>query len=487
MNEQQEVREISLVDLMFYCLEKWRGILVLMLIMGILAGAYKYQSVVRSNQSAKQEAALESEDGEEAEEEEDPMTLNERSVESYEQIIARCEKDVEAQEDFLNRSIVMEIDPFHVSTGTLSYYVDGGEHLDSLVAALRTFVVDGSMAEKLHAKNDAVSVEDLRYLVSFNSSDRETYRVGDYEVIRPEKLVIQILINMPDDKLCGEYLAEAEKIMKEYSAKLQKTLAVHRLSLLSSVQSEKADSSIQSYQATLRSGYVEAVRNLQTYQTEMNTVLSLETEETGSSSGGAGSAAVLANPAAEALKYAVIGVVLGGFMACFVLMMLYIMSGRLRNTKTFAEEYGMPMLGLVRNSDRKRAFGAVDAWIFRLEEGAYARLGCEDQVKIAAANVQAAIRKMPGKRDKKKIMLAGTVAREDAAGLCEKLTAQIPEVSWSSYVQIVFQADAIRELEDYDGILFVEKRGISDSRFIVKERKMAAERGVEVLGSVIWC
>ena len=85
MNEQQEVREISLVDLMFYCLEKWRGILVLMLIMGILAGAYKYQSVVRSNQSAKQEAALESEDGEEAEEEENPMTLNERSVESYEQ------------------------------------------------------------------------------------------------------------------------------------------------------------------------------------------------------------------------------------------------------------------------------------------------------------------------------------------------------------------------------------------------------------------
>ena len=298
MNEQQEVREISLVDLMFYCLEKWRGILVLMLIMGILAGAYKYQSVVRSNQSAKQEAALESEDGEEAEEEENPMTLNERSVESYEQIIARCEKDVEAQENFLNQSIVMEIDPFHVSTGTLSYYVDGGEHLDSLVAALRTFVTDGSMAEKLHAKNDAVSVEDLRYLVSFNSSDRETYRVGDYEVIRPEKLVIQILVNMPDDKLCGEYLAEAEKIMKEYSAKLQKTLAAHRLSLLSSVQSEKADSSIQSYQATLRSGYVEAVRNLQTYQTEMNTVLSLETEETGSSSGGAGSAAMLANPAA---------------------------------------------------------------------------------------------------------------------------------------------------------------------------------------------
>ena len=139
MNEQQEVREISLVDLMFYCLERWRCILVIMLIAGILAGAYKYQSVVRSNRSVKQEASLDSED-EEGEEETDTLTINERSVEAYEQIIARCRKDVEAQENFLNQSIVMEIDPFHVSTGTLSYYVDGGELLDSLVAAYRTFV-----------------------------------------------------------------------------------------------------------------------------------------------------------------------------------------------------------------------------------------------------------------------------------------------------------------------------------------------------------
>lgn len=489
MNEQQEVKEINLVDLMLYCLEKWRFILALMLIAGVLAGIYKYQSVVRSNQSVRQEASSKGgEDMSEEETEEDPLTINERSVESYEQIIARCKKDVAAQEAYLSKSVVMEIDPFHVATGTLSYYVDGGEQLDSLVAAYRTFVTDGSMAEELHAKNEEISVTDLRYLVSFNSSEREAYRLGDYEVMRPEELIIQIQINMPDDKLCGEYLAQAEKVMKDYSAKLKKDLAGHELTLLSSVQSEKADTNIQSYQASLRSTYVEAVRNLQTYQTEMNTVLTLETEETGSASGGSGSAAVLANPFTAAVKYAVIGIVLGGFLACFVLMMIYIMSGRLRNTKTFAGEYDMPMLGLVRDSDRKgRAFGFIDAWIFWLEEGAYARLGCEDQVKIAAANVQAAIGKTAGGGEVKKIMLAGTLAREDAAGLCEKLTSQIPEVSWSAYMQIVFQADAIKELEDYDGVLFVEKRGVSDSRFIVKERKITAEHGVPVLGSVIWC
>ena len=56
MNEQQETREkeISLTDLIFYCMERWRYILLFMLIMGVLAGAYKYLATVRSNQAISQ-------------------------------------------------------------------------------------------------------------------------------------------------------------------------------------------------------------------------------------------------------------------------------------------------------------------------------------------------------------------------------------------------------------------------------------------------
>ena len=66
MNEYQESyeKEISLTELLFFCLKKWRWIVAAMLIVGVLAGAYKYQSTVRDNQ-AKREAQNTAEEGEE--------------------------------------------------------------------------------------------------------------------------------------------------------------------------------------------------------------------------------------------------------------------------------------------------------------------------------------------------------------------------------------------------------------------------------------
>ena len=54
MDENQEFRqeEINLMDLIFYCLEKWRWIVAFMLILAVAAGAYKYRGVVKENQAS---------------------------------------------------------------------------------------------------------------------------------------------------------------------------------------------------------------------------------------------------------------------------------------------------------------------------------------------------------------------------------------------------------------------------------------------------
>ena len=60
MNEYQETyeKEISLMDLMFYCLKKWRWIVASMLILAVLAGGYKYQATVKGNVLKKEAEAL---------------------------------------------------------------------------------------------------------------------------------------------------------------------------------------------------------------------------------------------------------------------------------------------------------------------------------------------------------------------------------------------------------------------------------------------
>ena len=143
MDENQEFRqeEINLMDLIFYCLEKWRWIVAFMLILAVAAGAYKYRGVVKENQ-AKQEAAI---SAEEDEDEVNIVKVDLQSVSYYEQAIAENTNALERQKEYLDNSVVMDMDSYHISTGTLSYYLEGGDHVDSLLAAFGAYVSDGRL------------------------------------------------------------------------------------------------------------------------------------------------------------------------------------------------------------------------------------------------------------------------------------------------------------------------------------------------------
>ena len=49
----------------------------------------------------------------------------------------------------------------------------------------------------------------------------------------------------------------------------------------------------------------------------------------------------------------------------------------------------------------------------------------------------------------------------------------------------MFHAAALKKLEYYEGVLFVEKRGESYERLIRLERELAVSRDVTVLGSIV--
>ena len=93
MNEYQESyeKEISLTELLFYCLKKWRWIVAAMLIVGALAGAYKYRSTVQSNQAKKEAQALAEEDGEKREAE----IISNPNIEYYNLAIDNLEREME--------------------------------------------------------------------------------------------------------------------------------------------------------------------------------------------------------------------------------------------------------------------------------------------------------------------------------------------------------------------------------------------------------
>ena len=69
----------------------------------------------------------------------------------------------------------------------------------------------------------------------------------------------------------------------------------------------------------------------------------------------------------SAVKYAVLGGVLGAFMVVFFLCVAFLMSDKLVSEKELKRRYGIMVLGVFSKNDKKRAFAFVDRWLDKLE------------------------------------------------------------------------------------------------------------------------
>ncbi len=493
MNEYQESyeKEISLTELLFFCLKKWRWIVAAMLVVGVVAGAYKYQSTVQSNQ-AKREAQNTAADGEETVETE---VISNPNIEYYNLAIENLQQEMEGLKDYIDSSVIMKLDPYHLATGSLSYYLDtgdAGENVrNSLISAYEDFSTDGRLAAEMMGEDSGISEAELQYLISFESEERpvteESYELSGEEasaqiqivgVGQSKPNVFRIQITADSEESCEAYMEAAKRAIESYGAQLQEQIGSHGLTLLSESQTERIDRGIQSYQNEVLNSYTTTFTQLKNMQTELETVVEEEGETIV-----VGEAVSYASPVREGVKFAVIGVVLGAFLAAFILVVIYLMSGKLQSTESFREEFGMPLLGQITKSPaKKRIFGFLDRWLQRIEEGEYADITYEEQLKIAAANLKTAISKDGGM---KRIMLAGTIAKDEAEAFRTRLVPELEGITVSAYERIVFQASALEELDRYDGVLFLEKRGVSYTKLIKKEKSLVADRNVAVLGAVV--
>lgn len=317
-------------------------------------------------------------------------------------------------------------------------------------------------------------------MVSFLNGANST-KENKSQILKQRENVFTVRVRMPDKDLCALYLEQIEKCMADYADELQAEISEHTLRVLFSEQMEMTDLELEQYQTNVRAKHIANFKNIQTLKAELEAVLKQKNEDVTKES------PILEAPVSFAIKYAAVGMALGAFFSLFVFFLYYLMGGRLQNAKNFSAEYTIPALGLVYvPKTKKKAFGFIDRWLDRLRTGVYAEISREEQIRIAAMNVQNALSAAFSEgKPIERVMLAGTIPEKDAAELCEQLLSELQGISVSSYRQIAFQSVVIRELEEYDAVIFVEKRGVSCAERIMRERKLALSRNVTILGAVL--
>src|SRR5699024_9393802 len=130
--------------------------------------------------------------------------------------------------------------------------------------------------------------------------------------------VFQIQITADSEESCEAYMEAAKRAIESYGAQLQEQIGSHGLTLLSESQTERIDRGIQSYQNEVLNSYTTTFTQLKNMQTELETVVEEEGETIV-----VGEAVSYASPVREGVKFAVIGVVLGAFLAAFILVVIY--------------------------------------------------------------------------------------------------------------------------------------------------------------------
>lgn len=480
MNEYQNTneKELNMSELLIYCLKQWRWLLISMIAAGILAGGYKYMSIQKTN-----EALLLTSEGGAEEKEEEAAVQN--LVDEYELAIEKNREDLQNQEEYLKDSVLMQLDGNHLAMGILNFYLELGDtegttnELDSLLSVYRGFIQDGRLARELaEIEGSEISFSDLQWLISW-VDNRSNSNETTFEATWPTQGVVTIRIGAENEIVCEKYLERAKEAILEYGRELHGMVPEHELKLLPSSQGELVNQSVLNYQKQMLANYTTTVRNLQTFQTELEKIREAEAEaKAESSDSSALKSIVLINPLSGAIKFAVIGMALGVFFAMSIAAMAYIVSGKLQSLEHFEREFGMRLVGRISNIAEKKAT-AIDRLIYRLGEGGYAGVPYEEQVKIALANVKVAASGL------QKIMLAGTIAKDDAEKFCSYLNKEINEIEFSEYNQIIFCAAALEEMGKYDGVLFLEKRGVSAVKMMKEEKELTENRQIKVLGVVV--
>ena len=467
-------QEIDLMRLLLHVLHRWRSIVAITLVAAVLLAGVSVLKNIPA-QSDK-EALLEIQSQYEAE------------MSAYEYNKASYESDVESLRAYLNtyqeKSVLANLDPSDLWVGTANVFVldNGGQAGSSSVsqehdpydAIVKAYQSELSRIGNYESLADEMGMESVYVKELITSQpDFNTNSVGIRIVASDEAMVsrIQAEINTLADSIHSKVKEQFtdHKIMVSDWDTLRTTEA--HLTMIESWVSVTPNIADTQQKLAVIPGIEDTQLELENKIAEMQKALEeLEKNKPEAPAALGGSSIVK-----DALKFGIIG----GFVGCFLLAawyaVLYILDRRIHSGEDLKSRYGVRILGEFCHPYPTKHPTRLDAWLSHFEEP----ISSQDVYSHIAAGVHILT------RDHRKILLTGAADAAQIIQLKEKLTAQLPELELSADGNLNTNADVLRSLMDYDGIILVEASGATRYADVEAELSYIRAAKVQLLGVVV--
>lgn len=345
-------KEISLRDLFFYILYRWRILLAAVLIGTLLFGGYAYlgnqRRMERKMKDAAQAAA-------EYSEESDPLILDDADFSN--QIF---QKLVENNRTYYEQSVLMKVDPFHVWNATAVYAVvmekEEAEEAPALqnravciAEAYPSLILNEPASEEL---KEIFGVDDPAYIrEAVTACNLSKAGISDGSAVGYGVNSFMVSVIGLNEEMAGKGLAYIENEIEAASKGDIQQLGKHRIVELSRSVNQAAVPEVRIRQENV-------AKDIATYLTSIS--------KNGQSSDV--QSALEESPGRKSLKkYGIVGFLLGLFVSVAICTAVYLLSDKLRDGNILKRCFRLPVLGELNHSRARRPGKGIDRLIEKWE------------------------------------------------------------------------------------------------------------------------
>lgn len=431
MEQQRQERTIYFKDLLFSILYRWKPLLIVGLICGLLLGSVELLSQTDSVTLKTTSMTPE----------------NQLLIEQLEDSIELNEKYIAEQTVYLKESVFMQLDPYAAYTASFHIFVQPDVPEDAVEAVLfdptegimrayRSYLSSNETMETVSKQVD-IPANYLQELITYDTS---------YE-------------NCTGITARGRSAQEAQKIsdalqaqIEAYTETVNKDVAAHSTIYIPLASGPKLDNSLYSSQAsayqklnTLKTSVVDA-------ETELKRLKPTE----------------LVPGSSDPLLFAVVGVVLGMFLVALYSCVVYVAGSKVYSAQTLKDRTGVAILGCFCG----RKYGPV-AQLLRKAEGRnpYKKT---DAVSVNLRNHCA---------DYKNLLILGTFDPDAVKEL--KAVLDKAGISCSVCGDPANCAEALEQLPKCDSVVLVQTCGLSRYEQVVWQIETVESYNKPLLGCIL--
>jgi capsular polysaccharide biosynthesis protein len=468
-NDNNYVREITLKELFFIVMHGWRNIIATALIFGIIFGSYKSLTGFRT---LKDEATLKNLENSY----QTSLSTYETNKTSLEKEIDNIKTSLDRQQEYNDKSILMQINPFNKQKASISFYVDTNYKIMPNLIYQNTDITNMVIRSYLSIAQDG---ELFNYILNHLSYDIERRYLKEIVTVTEDydNHMIFVEVVHSDNELCKEIYSLVRECFEQAKDSINEIVGEHTLSVVAESSQAVVDFNLEQIQKTnlqtvtdLENALVEKQKSLEILKAPIKTTINNTTI------------------IKSIIKFIILGGIIGIFFAMVLLTFIFIMSDKLTSGNEIRNRFKLKLLGVINYNNKKRIFNFIDKWLNSLEGVSNNNLNKEEALKLICANLKASINNENEKlKSNYNIVMTGTIKKEEIEKLTKDIYSNLAKDGYQIHCgeNLCYSAETTEKIATCDAVIIIEKVGQSTYTEIVKMLANINDLEQKVIGSII--